>query len=162
MTNASHEHLPYRPCVGVMLVNRDGKVWVGQRTDTPDTDAWQMPQGGIDTGEDPADAAIRELREETGLLPEHFDIIQRMEGTVRYDLPADLVPKLSKGQYRGQEQTWFLARLTADDDAIDLEADDYQEFARWKWADPEDLPEMIVPFKKRVYSQVLEAFRELV
>ncbi len=154
--------LPYRPCVGIMLVNRDGKVFVGQRIDNPDSDAWQMPQGGIDDGEDPADAALRELREETGLLPGHVSIISRMEEPVRYDLPEELVGKIWRGRYRGQEHVWFLARLTADDDAIDIAADDHQEFSVWKWAEPADLPELIVPFKRHVYRQVLEAFRALI
>lgn len=154
--------LPYRPCVGIMLVNRDGKVFVGQRIDNPESDAWQMPQGGIDDGEDPADAALRELREETGLLADHVSIISRMEEPVRYDLPEELVGKIWRGRYRGQEQVWFLARLTADDDAIDIAADDHQEFSVWKWAEPADLPELIVPFKRHVYRQVLEAFRALI
>lgn len=154
--------LPYRPCVGIMLVNRDGKVFVGQRIDNPESDAWQMPQGGIDDGEDPADAALRELREETGLLPDHVSIISRMEEPVRYDLPDELVGKIWRGRYRGQEQVWFLVRLTADDDAIDIAADDHQEFSVWKWAEPADLPELIVPFKRHVYRQVLEAFRALI
>ena len=154
--------LPYRPCVGIMLVNRDGKVFVGQRIDNPESDAWQMPQGGIDDGEDPADAALRELREETGLLPDHVSIISRMEEPVRYDLPEELVGKIWRGRYRGQEQVWFLVRLTADDDAIDIAADDHQEFSVWKWAEPADLPELIVPFKRHVYRQVLEAFRALI
>jgi putative (di)nucleoside polyphosphate hydrolase len=156
------EELPYRPCVGVMLVNRDGKVFVGQRIDNPGSDAWQMPQGGIDKGEAPQDAALRELREETGLLPEHVSIISRMEEPVRYDLPDELIGTIWGGKYRGQEQQWFLARLTASDDAIDIAADDHQEFSVWKWAEPEDLPDLIVPFKRQVYRQVLEAFRALV
>lgn len=154
--------LPYRPCVGVMLVNVDGKVFVGQRIDNPGSDAWQMPQGGIDKGEAPQDAALRELREETGLLPEHVSIISRMEEPVRYDLPDELIGTIWGGKYRGQEQQWFLARLTASDDAIDIAADDHQEFSVWKWVEPEDLPDLIVPFKRQVYRQVLEAFRALV
>ncbi|GAA4039372.1 RNA pyrophosphohydrolase [Parerythrobacter jejuensis] len=155
-------NLGYRPCVGVMLVNAQGQVFVGQRLDNPGSDAWQMPQGGIDKGEEPEAAALRELREETGLAPDHVSIIARMDEPVRYDLPEDLVGRIWGGKYRGQEQEWFLARLTAGDDAIDIDADDTPEFSCWKWADPETLPELIVPFKRHVYRQVLEAFRELV
>lgn len=152
----------YRPCVGVMLVNADGKVFVGQRIDNKDSGAWQMPQGGVDPGEDLREAALRELAEETGVREEHVAIIRRMEEVVRYDLPDELLGKLWGGKYRGQEQVWFLARFTGSDSDIDLEAHDPPEFAEWMWVEPERVPELIVPFKKRVYRTVLEAFRELI
>lgn len=154
--------LAYRPCVGVMLVNEDGRVFVGRRIDNKEGDWWQMPQGGVDEGEDLEAAALRELAEETGARAEHVTIIDRMADTIRYDLPEELIGKLWGGKYRGQEQVWYLARFSGADDDIDLEAHDPAEFCDWKWADPDQLPQLIVPFKKRVYRAVVEAFRELV
>ena len=154
--------LGYRPCVGVMLVNEDGRVFVGRRIDNQEGDWWQMPQGGVDEGEDLEAAALRELAEETGARAEHVTIIDRMADTIRYDLPEELIGKLWGGKYRGQEQVWYLARFSGADEDIDLEAHDPAEFCDWKWADPEQLPQLIVPFKKRVYRAVVEAFRELV
>ncbi|QYU66863.1 RNA pyrophosphohydrolase [Leptolyngbya sp. 15MV] len=151
----------YRPCVGVMLVNADGLAFVGRRIDNKEGDWWQMPQGGVDPGEDPREAALRELTEETGARPEHVSVIGEMADPVRYDLPEELMGKLWGGKYVGQEQTWFLARFTGGDGDIDLEAHDPPEFCDWKWVDPETLPDLIVPFKKRVYRTVLEAFRDL-
>ena len=156
------EELGYRPCVGVMLVNAEGKVFVGRRIDNKEGDWWQMPQGGVDEGEDLRAAALRELAEETGARPEHVSIIRQIDEPVRYDLPEDLIGKLWNGQYRGQEQVWFLARFGGVDADIDLEAHDPPEFCDWKWVEPDELPELIVPFKKRVYRTVVEAFRDLV
>ncbi|WP_031341781.1 RNA pyrophosphohydrolase [Novosphingobium lindaniclasticum] len=154
--------LPYRPCVGVMLVNSDGKVFVGKRIDTKEGDWWQMPQGGVDDGEDLRAAALRELWEETGATETHVTILSQTKEELLYDLPEELIGKLWKGKYRGQRQTWFLARFDGKDGDIDLEAHTPPEFADWKWIEPELLPELIVPFKKRVYRAVLEEFRALI
>ncbi|MDZ4307755.1 RNA pyrophosphohydrolase [Allopontixanthobacter sp.] len=145
-----------------MLVNADGKVFVGRRIDTKEGDWWQMPQGGVDKGEDLEPALWRELHEETGVTQECATLIKRMADDIAYDLPEDLMGKLWGGQYRGQVQSWFLVRFTGSDADIDLEAHDPPEFCDWKWVDPEDLPGLIIPFKKRVYRTVLEAFRELI
>lgn len=152
----------YRPCVGIMLVNADGKVFVGRRIDTKEGDWWQMPQGGVDRGEDLEPALWRELHEETGVTSAHATLIKRMADDIAYDLPDDLMGKLWGGKYRGQMQSWFLLRFTGSDSDINLEAHDPAEFCDWKWVDPEDLPNLIIPFKKRVYRTVLESFRELV
>ena len=154
--------LGYRPCVGVMLVNAEGRVFVGRRIDNKEGDWWQMPQGGVDEGEDLKEAALRELAEETGAKAEHVTLIQQSSEPIRYDLPEELMGKLWGGRYRGQEQVWFLGRFSGADDDIDLEAHDPPEFCDWKWVDPDQLPDLIVPFKKRVYRAVLEEFRDLV
>ena len=154
--------LGYRPCVGVMLVNSQGRVFVGRRIDNKEGDWWQMPQGGVDEGEDLDQVALRELAEETGAKPEHVSLIDRTKEPIRYDLPEELIGKLWGGKYRGQEQIWFLARFSGADEDIDLEAHDPAEFCDWKWVEPEQLPELIVPFKKRVYRAVVAEFRELV
>ena len=154
--------LGYRPCVGIMLVNSAGKVFVGRRIDNREGDWWQMPQGGVDEGEELEGAVLRELGEETGLAPDKVVLLKRMNDDIAYDLPDELQGKLWGGRYRGQRQIWFLARFTGADDDIRLDAHQPAEFDAWQWIDPEQLPEMIVPFKKRVYRAVLEEFRELV
>lgn len=151
--------LAYRPCVGVMMVNGDGRVFVGRRIDNREGDWWQMPQGGVDEGEDLEAAALRELAEETGARAEHVELVAQTEEPIQYDLPEELIGKLWGGKYRGQEQIWFLARFKGADADIDLEAHDPPEFCDWKWVDADQLPELIVPFKKRVYRAVLEEFR---
>ena len=148
----------YRPGVGVMLLNRDGKVFVGQRLDNA-LDAWQMPQGGIDHDEEPLDAALRELEEETGIAPELVEIVARCPVELIYDLPKEMIGRIWKEPWRGQRQTWFLARFLGSDSDVDLETE-HPEFRAWKWADPAELPALIVPFKKKLYEDVLEAFAE--
>lgn len=149
-------NLPYRPAVGVMLINREGKVFVGQRMDST-LEAWQMPQGGIDEGEDAEEAAFRELGEETGIAREHVEIVARASRELRYDLPNDLIGKMWKGRWRGQRQIWFLMRFTGEDTDVNI-ATEHQEFRAWKWAEPAELPSMIVPFKRRLYEDVLAEF----
>lgn len=155
MTEFDPETLPYRPCVGVMLVNRDGLVFAGERIDTPG--AWQMPQGGIDAGEDPVTAGLRELVEETGISPDLVTVEAETEGWVRYDLPGHLLGKVWKGRYRGQEQKWLLLRFSGTDSDIRIDTD-HPEFARWTWLRPDEVLDRIVPFKREVYAKVLMEF----
>ena len=151
------EALPYRRGVGIVLVNRAGKVFVAERIDTPD--AWQMPQGGIDEGERPRAAAKRELKEETGT--DKARIIAESDGWLTYDLPADLVGKVWKGKYRGQKQKWFAFRFTGSDAEIDVEVP-HQEFGEWRWLAPRELPHYIVPFKRDLYVKLVEEFHDLI
>lgn len=148
--------LPYRPCAGVMLLNHAGLVFVGQRLDST-LEAWQMPQGGIDDGEDAETAALRELGEETGVMPDKVALIAAAPDELFYDLPPDLVGKVWKGKWRGQRQRWFLYRFLGEDSDVDI-ATAHQEFRAWRWVAPAELPEIIVPFKKTLYENVLSAF----
>lgn len=149
--------LPYRPCVGVMIRNAQGLVFVGQRKDHY-REAWQMPQGGVDKGEDPADAALREMWEETGIKADLVSVVAQTEGWLPYDLPAELQGKLWGGKYRGQEQKWFLLDFHGTDDQVNI-ATEHPEFSAWKWLPPSELLDSIVPFKRAVYAQVLDAFK---
>ncbi len=153
MTPKDISALPYRPCVGIMLANDEGRVFVGQRIDNPGP-AWQMPQGGIDPGEDPREAALRELWEETGVVAEMVEIEAETAGWIPYDLPPDLAGKLWKGRYRGQEQKWFLMRFRGTDSDVNI-ATAHPEFSRWQWMAASDLVDNIVPFKRDVYRAVL-------
>lgn len=148
--------LPYRRCVGVVLANPKGLVFAGQRIDNPGP-AWQMPQGGIDPGEEPQDAALRELWEETGVTRDKVSLEGKTEDWVPYDLPHDLVPKLWKGRYRGQEQLWYLLRFHGSDADIRIDTD-HPEFSRWQWMAPNDLIQRIVPFKQHIYRHVFDIF----
>ncbi|MDA3857364.1 MAG: RNA pyrophosphohydrolase [Roseovarius sp.] len=159
MTPEEIAKLPYRPCVGVMLANTDGHVFVGQRIDN-DTAAWQMPQGGVDPGEALRDAALRELREETGVTADKVRIEAETSDWIPYELPHDLVPRIWKGRYRGQEQKWFLLRFLGRDSDVNI-ATAHPEFSDWRWLPIEELVENIVPFKRKVYTRVLAEFGPL-
>jgi putative (di)nucleoside polyphosphate hydrolase len=150
--------LPYRPAVGVMLLNADNKVFVGQRLDNA-LDAWQMPQGGTDPGESAEEAALRELEEETGIARELVEIIACASRELNYDLPEDLQGKVWGGKYRGQRQTWFLCRFLGSDDDVHIDTPE-PEFRAWKWAEPSELPAMIVPFKRELYAAILREFAD--
>ena len=147
--------LPYRPCVGVMLADARGRVFVGERIETPG--AWQMPQGGIDPGETPRAAALRELEEETGVPAARVEVEAETPGWLTYDLPPELLGKVWKGRYRGQQQRWFLLRFTGSDGDIRLDLP-HPEFQAWEWTSPDTLLDRIVPFKREVYRQVLDHF----
>jgi putative (di)nucleoside polyphosphate hydrolase len=155
----------YRPCVGIMLLNDRGLVWIGRRTDIDNDEGsglwWQMPQGGIDENEDPAAAALRELYEETSVRSAR--IIAEAPGWQRYDLPAHLIGIAWGGRWRGQRQKWYAARFEGKDEEIDISAPSGHkaEFDDWRWAGMDELESVIVPFKRAVYRDVVAAFRHL-
>ena len=153
----SDDHL-YRPAVGVMLLNSDCKVFVGARIDNL-AEAWQMPQGGIDEGEEPWATALRELEEETGIAPELVERMAACPERLKYDLPEELRGTLWKGKYKGQDQDWYLARFLGQDRDIDI-ATKHPEFREWKWIEPQELPEVIVPFKRDLYRRLLREFSD--
>lgn len=157
--------LAYRPCVGIMVLNRSGKVWIGRRPDAANEPEgpgawWQMPQGGIDANEDPAEAALRELFEETGIRS--VEMIAASAGWYIYDLPEALRPKAWGGRYRGQRQKWFAMRFLGSDDEINVtRPPGHQvEFDAWRWGDIGELVGLIVPFKRAVYERVVAEFAE--
>lgn len=151
------ERALYRPCVGIALFNHEGKVFVGQRIDH--VQAWQMPQGGVDAGEDIERAALRELEEETGIT--QVEILRVAEEKIRYDVPSPLVENLWKGNFKGQEQTWVAMRFTGEDHHIDLQSHDEPEFQAWQWVDLHETVNLIVPFKREVYQKVITLFEDL-
>src|SRR5262249_55948685 len=151
------QSLPYRPCVGMMLFNKKGLVFVGKRVDQT-LEGWQMPQGGIDDGEKPEEAAFRELKEEIGT--DDAEILREHKDWLNYDLPPRLIGVALKGKYRGQTQKWFALRFLGKDSDIDVETK-HQEFSAWKWLSLEELPRLIVPFKRDTYAKVIAAFRDL-
>lgn len=155
---AEAERLPYRLGVGVLLLDPRDRVFVAQRADMR-TAAWQMPQGGIDPGEDPLPAAFRELQEETGVTS--VELLAESRGWLDYDLPLELIPKLWKGRYRGQRQKWFAMRFLGEESEIDIFGPD-QEFTTWRWAGLRELPRLIVPFKAGLYRKIVEEFAPLV
>lgn len=154
--------LPYRPCAGFMLVNHAGEVLVGERIEKRTHGTWQMPQGGIDPGEDPQTAALRELEEETGIAAGLVEIIAPASQPLRYDLPPDLLGKVWKGRYRGQIQHWFLGRFLGEDSDIALDKHNPPEFRAYRWVAPERLPDLIVPFKRDVYATLVKEFLPMI
>ncbi len=156
MTPEEISKLPYRPCVGVMLINGAGHVFVGQRKDR-DQDAWQMPQGGVEPDEDAQAAALRELEEETGVSRDLVKVVTETASWLPYDLPHDLVPKIWKGRYRGQEQKWFLMRYLGTDEQVNIDTK-HPEFSHWRWSPVNELIDGIVPFKRAVYETVVNEF----
>lgn len=161
-----HTHLPYRLNVGIMLLNAHGQIWIGRRPDSLNDPEgrgtwWQMPQGGIDAGEDPRAAALRELFEETNI--KSATIIAETKDWHTYDLPADVIPRAWGGKHRGQKQKWFAARFTGPDSEISIvpSAGHDVEFIEWRWGTLAELPSLIVPFKRDVYTAVLAEFGHL-
>ncbi|AXQ94640.1 RNA pyrophosphohydrolase [Cereibacter azotoformans] len=152
------EALPYRPCVGIVLINREGLIFAGQRIDSP-VPAWQMPQGGIDADEKPRQAALRELQEETGIPEDLVEFVAKAPEWVTYDLPPDLLGRVWGGKYRGQRQKWFLFRYLGTDEQIGI-ATEHAEFSCWRWIGAEEMVASIVPFKRPVYERVVAMFRE--
>jgi len=166
MATTTHIDLPYRPCVGIMLINDAGLVWIGRRRPKWAGDAsgyiWQMPQGGISAGEAARAAALRELEEETGVTS--VEVLAQAPGWFTYDLPDDLLGVALKGRYRGQRQKWFAMRFTGHDSEIDISprGGHKAEFDAWRWAPVRDLGRLIVPFKRQVYADVVAAFARVV
>jgi putative (di)nucleoside polyphosphate hydrolase len=168
MTTPDIAALPYRPCVGIALFNKAGRVWIGMRSEAEAEGEgkghwWQMPQGGLDTGEDPYEAALRELYEETSV--ESVSFIREAPGWFTYDLPPELVAVSWKGRYRGQKQKWFALRFEGKESEIDVlhpgGGRHSAEFTRWRWEKLDRLPDLIVPFKRGVYAEVVHAFADI-
>ena len=154
LPTAPYEQRPYRPCVGIFLLNKDGLVFAGRRIDSR-AEAWQMPQGGIDAGESPLQACMREMREEIGTNT--AELVSQHDEWLYYDIPLPLADRLWQGQYKGQKQKWMALRFTGDDSDINI-ATEEPEFCEWKWLSPQDLVDLAVRFKRDVYQNVLAAF----
>lgn len=158
MTPDQVAKLPYRPCVGVMMINPKGLIFAAQRIDSP-TPAWQMPQGGIDPGENPGLAALRELEEEISVPPALVAPLSETADWLTYDLPPEMVPNIWGGRYRGQKQRWFLMRYLGGDAQINL-VTEHPEFSEWRWIGAKEMLDAIVPFKRQTYARVIEEFRD--
>ena len=163
---ARDKELPYRPCVGMMVLNREGLVFIGRRSGGPehvdDIHVWQMPQGGVDPGEDIYRAALRELREETSISS--VELLAESSDWLAYDLPPDVAAHAWKGRYRGQRQKWYALRFTGAESEINVEhpPDGHEpEFVAWRWEPMQNLPDLIIPFKRAVYQKVVAEFRHL-
>lgn len=163
LSKSQARELPYRPCVGVMVLNRKGLAFIGRRSEGPEhmdeTHCWQMPQGGIDKGEDPWPAALRELYEETNIRS--IEKLGEIRDWLTYDLPPDLVGRAWKGRYRGQTQKWYAVRFRGDDSEIDIRhpgGGHDPEFIDWRWEPVANLPDLIVPFKRPVYEIIVTQF----
>ena len=154
LPTAPYEQRPYRPCVGIFLLNNDGHIFAGRRIDSR-AEAWQMPQGGIDAGESPLQACMREMREEIGTNT--AELVSQHDDWLYYDIPLPLADRLWQGRYKGQKQKWMALRFTGDDSDINI-ATEEPEFCEWKWLSPHDLVDLAVPFKRDVYQNVLAAF----
>ncbi|MGE3149661.1 MAG: RNA pyrophosphohydrolase [Pseudorhodoplanes sp.] len=166
MSKSKSPSLPYRPCVGVCVINHDGLIFIGRRRTGPEQiderHAWQMPQGGIDDGEDPYAASLRELHEETNIRS--VERVGEIAEWLTYDLPAELVGQAWGGKYRGQKQLWFALRFTGHEDEIDIEnpgGGHKPEFVAWRWAKPHEVAELVVPFKRPLYERILHDFSGL-
>lgn len=159
MAKVDPQSLPYRACVGCMVFNSDGRVFLGRRVMQEAGENWQMPQGGIDDGEDVRTAVLRELEEETGITK--AKIVAEIPDWLTYDLPVDLIGKALKGKYRGQRQKWFALRFTGTAKDIDLNAHKHAEFDEYRWVEIDEVVRLIVPFKRQVYQSVVDAFRPL-
>lgn len=163
-----YDNLPYRPCAGIMVLNRAGLVFVGRRKGGPEhvdaTHVWQMPQGGIDEGEDPYQGALRELYEETSIRS--VEKLDEIADWLAYDIPRDIVGEAWKGQYRGQKQKWYALRFVGNDSEIDIVhpggGHHKPEFIDWRWVEMKSLPDLVVPFKRPIYEQVVASFSRLV
>lgn len=156
----TEQPLLYRSGVGMMIINRQDRVFIGQRLDSS-LEAWQMPQGGIDPGEDAWTAALREMREETGIAPELVQQIGETPNWITYDLPPEWQGRLWGGRYKGQRQKWYALRFLGDDRDVNI-ATEEPEFRAWKWTEMATLPDLIIPFKRQIYTDLVRLFRPLI